>query len=133
MRTRRPYVRIDPDELERIRQIDLLTYLREFEPGNLQKVKGTTNVYCTVDHDSLKISNGKWFWWSQGFGGYSALDYLIKVRDYSYEWGSSLVDKDEFLNSIRLSSDVARDTFYRELPEVIISHSGRITKVLLIS
>ena len=84
MRTRRPYVRIDPDELERIRQIDLLTYLREFEPGNLQKVKGTTNVYCTVDHDSLKISNGKWFWWSQGFGGYSALDYLIKVRDYSF-------------------------------------------------
>ena len=84
MRTRRPYVRVDPDELERIRQIDLLTYLREFEPGNLQKVKGTTNVYCTVDHDSLKISNGKWFWWSQGFGGYSALDYLIKVRDYSF-------------------------------------------------
>ena len=133
MRTRRPYVRIDPDELERIRQIDLLTYLRRFESDNLQKVKGTTNVYRTVDHDSLKISNGKWFWWSQGFGGYSALDYLIKVRDYSYEWGSSLVDKDEFLNSIRLSSDVARDTFYRELPEVIISHSGRITKVLLIS
>ncbi len=50
---------------------------------------------------------------------------------YSYEWGSSLIDKDEFLNSIRLSSDVARDTFYRELPEVIILHSGRITKGLL--
>lgn len=50
---------------------------------------------------------------------------------YSYERGSSLIDKDEFLNSIRLSSDVARDTFYRELPEVIISHSGRITKGLL--
>lgn len=50
---------------------------------------------------------------------------------YSYEWGSSLIDKDEFLNSIQLSSDVARDTFYRELPEVIISHSGRITKGIL--
>ena len=37
MRTRRPYVRIAPDELERIRQIDLLTYLRRFEPGNLQE------------------------------------------------------------------------------------------------
>ena len=84
MRTRRPYVRIDPDELERIRQIDLLTYLREFEPSNVEEVKGTTNVYRTVDHDSLKISNGKWFWWSQGIGGYSALDYLIKVRDYSF-------------------------------------------------
>ena len=82
MRTRRPYVRIDPDELERIRQIDLLTYLRRFESDNLQKVKGTTNVYCTVDHDSLKISNGKWVWGgAQGIGGYSALDYLIKVRD----------------------------------------------------
>ena len=45
MRTRRPYVRIDPDELERIRQIDLLTYLREFEPSNVEEVKGTTNVY----------------------------------------------------------------------------------------
>lgn len=50
---------------------------------------------------------------------------------YSYERGSSLIDKDEFLNSIRLSSDVARNTFYSELPEVIISHSGRITKGLL--
>lgn len=50
---------------------------------------------------------------------------------YSYEWGSSLMDKDEFINSIRLNSDVARDTFYREFPEVIILHSGRITKGLL--
>lgn len=49
----------------------------------------------------------------------------------SYEWGSSLIEKDEFLNSIRLSSEVSRDIFYRELPEVIISHSGRITKGLL--
>lgn len=50
---------------------------------------------------------------------------------YSYEWGSSLIDKDEFLNSIRVNSDVARNMFYRELPEVIISRSGRITKGLL--
>lgn len=50
---------------------------------------------------------------------------------YSYEWGSSLIDKDEFLNSIRLRSDIARNIFYSELPEVIISHSGRITKGLL--
>lgn len=49
---------------------------------------------------------------------------------YSYEWGSSLIDKDEFTNSIGLNLDVAKDTFYRELPEVIISRSGRITKGL---
>lgn len=35
MRTNRPYVQIDPDVLERVRQIDLLSYLREFEPSNL--------------------------------------------------------------------------------------------------
>ena len=84
MRTNRPYVQIDPDVLERVRQIDLLSYLREFEPSNLVKVKGTSNVYCTTEHDSLKISNGKWYWWSRGFGGYSALDYLIKVKEYDF-------------------------------------------------
>ena len=73
MRTNRPYV-----------QIDLLSYLREFEPSNLVMVKGTSNVYCTAEHDSLKISNGKWYWWSRGFGGYSALDYLIKVKEYDF-------------------------------------------------
>ena len=84
MRTKRHYVQIDPDVLERVRQIDLLSYLREFEPSNLVKVKGTSNVYCTTEHDSLKISNGKWYWWSRGFGGYSALDYLIKVKEYDF-------------------------------------------------
>lgn len=84
MRTNRPYVQIDPDVLERVRQIDLLSYLREFEPSNLVKVKGTSNVYCTAEHDSLKISNGKWMWWSRGIGGKSALDYLIKVRGMDF-------------------------------------------------
>ena len=39
MRTNRPYVQIDPDVLERVRQIDLLSYLREFEPSNLVKLQ----------------------------------------------------------------------------------------------
>ena len=84
MKSNRPYVQIDPDVLERARQIDLLSYLRAYEPSNLVKVKGTTNVYCTAEHDSLKISNGKWYWWSRGFGGYSALDYLMKVKEYGF-------------------------------------------------
>ena len=62
LRSNRPYVQIDPDVLERARQIDLLSYLRTYEPSNLVKVKGTTNVYCTAEHDSLKIYNGKWYW-----------------------------------------------------------------------
>ena len=51
MRASKPYVQIAPDVLEQARQIDLLSYLRGYEPGNLVKVKGTTNVYCTAEHD----------------------------------------------------------------------------------
>ncbi len=62
--------------------MDLLTYLQHYEPQELVHVGGDT--YCTRTHDSLKISNGKWHWWSRGFGGVSALDYLIKVQNYSF-------------------------------------------------
>ena len=82
MRSNRPYVQLDPAVIEQARQMDLLSYLRAYEPSNLVRVGG--NVYCTREHDSLKISNGKWYWWSRGIGGVSALDYLIKVKDYSF-------------------------------------------------
>ena len=64
--------------IQDIRKIDLLTYLRNSEPYELVRVSGSE--YSTRTHDSLKISNGKWMWWSRGIGGVSALDYLIKVR-----------------------------------------------------
>ncbi len=85
MRTNRPYVQIDPDVLERVRQIDLLSYLREFEPSNLVKVKGTSNVYCTAEHDSLKISK-----MANGIGGREVsaailpLTTSIKVKEYDF-------------------------------------------------
>ena len=76
------YVQFDPAVIEQARQIDLLSYLQRYEPSNLKRVAG--NVYCTREHDSLKISNGKWYWWSRGIGGYSALDYLMKVRELGF-------------------------------------------------
>ena len=66
------------EDIARAREMDLFTYLTYYEPGNLRHVSGT--VYSTVEHDSLIISNGKWCWFSQGIGGRSALDYLIKVK-----------------------------------------------------
>lgn len=75
-----PY--IEPEVIEQAKQIDLLTYLQSFEPQELVHFSGST--YTTRTHDSLKISNGKWMWWSRGIGGKSALDYLIKVKDYSF-------------------------------------------------
>lgn len=71
-----PY--IPPDQLSKAREMDLLTYLRTFEPEELVHFSGGT--YCTRTHDSLKISNGKWYWFSRGFGGATALDYLIQVK-----------------------------------------------------
>jgi hypothetical protein len=72
-----------PRELiEEIKQIDLLTYLQNCEPHELVRISG--NNYTTRTHDSLKISNGKWMWWSQRIGGYNALDYLVKVRGFSF-------------------------------------------------
>ena len=82
MRMSKPYVELDPAVIEQARQMDLLTYLKSYEPSNLVRVSG--NVYCTKEHDSLKISNGKWYWWSRGFGGVSALDYLIKVKEVDF-------------------------------------------------
>ena len=73
---------IAPEVITQAKQMDLLTYLQNYEPQELQHVSG--NIYCTKNHDSLRISNGKWCWFSQGIGGKSALDYLIKVNGLSF-------------------------------------------------
>lgn len=75
-----PY--IAPEIIETVKRIDLLTYLQRYAPQELVHCSG--NTYTTRSHDSLKISNGKWCWWSRDIGGRSALDYLIKVRGYSF-------------------------------------------------
>ena len=70
-------------QIEQVRSIDLLSYLQTYDPTELIHVRG--NTYCTREHDSLKIaSDGRWYWWSRGFGGYSALDYLIKVKGMQF-------------------------------------------------
>lgn len=75
-----PY--LSSEVVEQAKQMDLLTYLRCFEPAELVHFSG--NTYTTKTHDSLKISNGKWMWWSRGIGGYNALDYLIKVKEMGF-------------------------------------------------
>lgn len=72
---------VTPEQIAQARQLDLLTYLQAYEPHDLVHIGGST--YCTRQHDSLKISNGKWHWFSHGFGGVTALDYLIKVQSCS--------------------------------------------------
>lgn len=69
---------VTKEEIEQARQLDLLSYLQRYRPDELIKV--TRGVYSLRSHDSLKISNGKWYRWSKGVGGVSALDYLVKVE-----------------------------------------------------
>lgn len=73
---------VTSDQIDEARQVDLLNYLRRFEPDNLMHLGGDS--YCTREHDSLKISNGKWHWFSRHIGGKNALDYLVKVRGVSF-------------------------------------------------
>ena len=75
-----PY--IPPEQIKELQKIDLLTYLQNYEPNELVHEGG--NNYCTKSHDSLKISNGLWNWFSQGIGGNNAIDYLIKVKNYTF-------------------------------------------------
>lgn len=128
MRSNRPYVQIDPDVLEQARQIDLLFYLRAYEPSNLVKVKGTTNVYCTAEHDSLKISNGKWYW-GERFQVIVAthlntecLHNHFVVNSVSYIDGKHYHDNKKNLRLLRQRSD----ELCREYSLSVIEHpSGR--------
>ncbi len=73
---------VTKDQIEQAKQLDLLTYMRMYEPHELIR-KGSD--YCTREHDSLIISqNGLWHWFSHGIAGKTALQYLIKVKDMEF-------------------------------------------------
>ena len=55
---------IAPEVVAKAKEMDLYTYLKNYEPYGLVHCSG--NIYITRTHDSLKISNGKWMWWSKG-------------------------------------------------------------------
>lgn len=121
-----PY--IPPEVVEQARQIDLLSYLQAFEPGELVRISG--NNYTTRTHDSLKISNGKWMWWSHRIGGYNALDYLIKVKEYSFvEAVETLMGKAAVMPSIAIPKPK------KDVPKVLLlpeksTSTDKITKYL---
>lgn len=99
------------ETIEKAKKIDLLTYLQNFEPDEL--VRFSRDTFCTKKHDSLKISNGKWYWFSRGFGGYNALDYLMKVKDLSFmEAMEKLVGTDDLIvtnnNNVKEQEKISR-------------------------
>jgi hypothetical protein len=75
---------VSDEQIRQAKEVDILAYLRAHEPESLRKSKGGNDEYYLAEHDSLKISNGKFHWFSRGVGGCSALDFLIKVRGMGF-------------------------------------------------
>ncbi|MCM1284741.1 MAG: DUF3991 and toprim domain-containing protein [Acetobacter sp.] len=101
------------ETIAEVKKIDLLTYLENYEPNEL--VKLSDGIYTTREHDSLKISNGLWFWWSRGFGGRSALKYLTEVR------GMSFIDAvDRIVNKTAIQPAIPSKIERKNRPEKLI-------------
>ena len=105
------------EQIRAARSIDLLTYLQTYEPTELIHVRG--NTYCTREHDSLKISNGKWMWWSRGIGGTSALDYLVKVKGL------------QFTDAMKILTDNSED-FQISTPKICSKNDQNAERKLLL-
>jgi hypothetical protein len=69
------------EQIERAKQVNILDYVLKHEPDNVKRIG---NAYYLKDHDSFSISNGLWIWRSRDIGGKNVIDYLIKVRGYSF-------------------------------------------------
>ena len=89
--------------LQEIRKLSAFDYLKNYQPEMLIK-NGRTDYYHR-EHDSLHFSNGKWYWWSQGKGGTSALDYLITVEGFDFKDACNYL-----LNLMKISAPVT--TYY---------------------
>ena len=97
---------VTKQEIGQARRLDLLSYLQKYRPGELVKI--SPGVYSMRSHDSLKLSNGRWYQWSRGVGGVSALDYLVLVENVPFvDAVAQLLDKAPRIpaqNSITLPS-----------------------------
>lgn len=82
---------IEEEQLAKAKSVDLYSFLIVAEPQNIKRCG--QDEYCLKDHDSLKVSvSGRiWHWHSKGFGGTTALQYLIKVRGYSLPEAAQIV------------------------------------------
>ena len=61
----------------------------------------------------MKISNGKWNWFSRKIGGKTALDYLIKVQGFSFTQAvEALADWEIRLRRMAVETDYTPHTVY---------------------
>lgn len=73
---------VPPEIVEEIKKMDLITYLKNYEPDEL--VKDSRTQYSMKSHSSLKMSNGYWNYFNGGVGGKNAVDYVEKMLGYKF-------------------------------------------------
>jgi len=112
-----PYV--TKEEIDNARQPDLLTFLQRYDPGELVPIGG--DAYQTKSHSSLKISNGKWCWWShEKMGGKNALEYLVKVKNMNFHEAVQLINQQcGFCSSTRPAPDTPAKDHKASMPPEI--------------
>ena len=118
-----------PETVARVKEIDLLTYLQVFEPDEL--VHFSRNTYTTRMHDSLKISNGLWYWFSRGIGGKSALEYLIQVREYSFIEAMEILTSQTDFKSVEYKSYKEKQSIDRLILPPKSSDYSKVKKYLM--
>ena len=69
-------------DLIRVKELNLLSYFSNYDPDEL--IKNGRTDFVTRTYSSLHLSNGLWYHWRTGFGGRTALDYLIKIEGYDF-------------------------------------------------
>lgn len=81
------------EEITRAKELDLLTYFKLIEPGNLKLVG---KEYRHKVHSSLTISKDSlWCWHCIGLRGRTALKYLIDVEKVPYVEAVREIPKEE--------------------------------------
>ena len=101
--------------IKKAKEMDLLTYLQNYEPDELVHFSGDT--YCTKEHDSLKISNGLWCWNSRGIGGKSAVKYLTDVKGYSFiDAVKIIVEKEKLQPPVKAIAPKKKRVYNLKLP-----------------
>lgn len=78
------YRRYTDEEKRQVRQTDMLEFLGKHE--GLSFVR-TGSVYTCKEHDSLIIQSDRqrWWWYSRDENGLNVLDYLEKMKGYSWQ------------------------------------------------
>lgn len=73
--------KIPIEHVIQLKTIDLLSYLKQYEPNSIIKNK---SHYDSITHNSLIIYKNRWAWKSHHLNGKTAIQYLVFVEEMDY-------------------------------------------------